>query len=143
MSQYKLRKTKDLLVIRGLHSLIFPSDEFPTIDNLHAWVVYDSDEDPVGFCTVNLGSSNIAFMSRAGLMNKATGKGLHKRMVRIREKYAKSKGYDIFISYVKHDNIISAINLEKCGYRLYLPEWRYGGDTVLYFMKQIKSNKEA
>ena len=57
-------------------------------------------------------------------------------MIKIRLKSASSFNH-IAITYTTLDNFPSANNLISCGFRLYLPEYSYGGRDKLYFQKLL------
>lgn len=131
----KIKRCYDPAVIRGLHKRIFPTDDFPdetTVD----WVVLDGDT-AVGFCMMAEESKEIGYMVRAGIFSTYWGAGLHKRMIRTREMFARKIGMNIMITYTKIDNIQSSANLQKAGYQLYIPEKRYADFDCLYWRKKL------
>lgn len=134
-----IRKSTDYDLVRQLHEDIFPLDEMVNIveGKTHCWIVW-LNGDAVGFCAMDLLSSNIAYFSRAGLSYKVRGKGLQKRLISVRERFAKKQGYAKIITYTVLDNIKSSVNLQKRGYFLYEPEYKYQGSDVLYWLKEIK-----
>ena len=134
-----LRKTHDWFTIKALHDEIFPSDDFDeNVERNAAWLIRNHTA-VIGFCMARPLSSDPAtlFLSRAGLISKARGKGLQKRMIRVRVAYARKNGFKKVITYVHRDNIQSAVNLEKCRFRLYAPAEDWAGKNFLYFMMVI------
>lgn len=133
---YHLRQTKNKELIKELHKKIFPQDEFYEHKNNIFWVLKHSKK-PIGFCIATDIGSNIVFFSRAGLLNCATGKGLHLKMIKNRLVWAQKQGFERAITYVDIDNVPSARNLLKCGFELYRPDWDYVGRNYNYFMKSL------
>ncbi|RLI46826.1 hypothetical protein DRO61_08760 [Candidatus Bathyarchaeota archaeon] len=101
------------------------------------WIVWDENHNPVGYCGVVL-YGDFAVHKRCGVLPTARGQGLQKKMLRLRENFAKKKGAESIYTYVSVQNVISANNLIKVGYRVYNPEWRWGGDDFLYVEKKLK-----
>ncbi len=100
------------------------------------WIVWDENDNPVAYCGVVL-YNDFAVHKRCGVLPIARGHGLQRRMLRIRENYAKKNGAKSICTYVSVQNSISANNLIKSGYLVYNPEWRWGGDDFLYIEKKL------
>lgn len=136
MSDYSVRLTENVDIVKELHAKTFPLDHFDQIKNSTYWLVWNNDR-PVGFCSVRKLDQKILFLSRAGLLGCARGKGLHKRMIQVRVRWAIRQGYDKLITYTTIENIQSSSNLEKCGFRRYIPDYAYAGKNVLYYMRDL------
>lgn len=136
---YSVRHSYDADLARYLHAKIFPTDEWYQKDSSIYWIVWDNYKRPVGFCMLAPVDEEIVFLSRAGLLKEARGKGLHTRMIATREKWAKKLGFKKIITYTLVSNIRSSYNLQKAGYFLYEPEYKYASDEndVLYWIKEI------
>lgn len=78
------------------------------------------------------------FLSRAGVFPWLSGRGLQRRMIRTRIKWAKKIGARYVVTYTTYDNHLSICNLIKCGFRFYVPEWKWAGPGVHYFMYEIE-----
>jgi len=103
------------------------------------WLAYVDDE-PIAFAGMTVYDyikKPAAFLSRAGVLPKARGNGIQKRLIRARERAAKKIGQSRIITYTSYDNLISANNLIKCGYTLYLPDHWWGIKNGLYFEKLL------
>ena len=135
-SLFKIRKTEDMELVKSLNDEIFPYDELETKEKTHAWIV-TVKKVPVGFCTVDFLSYGIAFLARAGLKTEARGFNLQKKLISVRERFAKKNGYYQIITYTMMDNIWSSVNLQKKGYCLYLPEYEYAGKGCLYWRRKL------
>lgn len=132
-----VRKTDDYFGIMTLHKDIFPGDEYPSLNTLICWKAYVENVE-AGFCTVNIlpSEDGVLFFSRAGVKKEFRGHGIHKRMIRVREMFAKRNGFHTIITYVIKENVGSFVHLIKDGYKIYEPNYKYAGD-VFYFIKEI------
>jgi len=93
---YKIRKTKEVEKVKKIFRQIFPEDDWYESPGNHYWLVF-SDKEVIGFCSsvdcrLKEKSNKCLFLSFAGLLKKARGKGLHKRMLKVRENHAKKIG---------------------------------------------------
>lgn len=137
MSKFQIRKTSNQDLVNGLHKEIFPDDELYTeTDGVQHWIVWKG-AFPVGFCTVRNIGSGIAYLARAGLLSSVRGRGLHKRMVIVRERWARRMGLKQVITYVVPNNTASLRSLIKRGYEPYDPEYKYVGGEFLYLTKYL------
>ena len=92
---------------------------------------------PVGFCSCHVTEGDTVFLSRSGLLPEYQGRGLQKTMIKARLSWAKRSGYAKAITYTTLDNATSFSNLQKCGFRLYLPQNQYAGKKMLYWIKDV------
>ena len=104
----------------------------------HWWVVFDGGS-PVGFASLTLydDERNTAFLSLAGVIPSARGKGLQRKLIKRRVDKSIELGAGRVITYVAPDNVISGNNLIKCGFKLYVPDFEYGVDGAIYFQKKL------
>lgn len=132
---YSIRRTEDEQTVYALHLLIFPCDEWEPSDAY--WLVRDEHGEPVGFCSTKyLAAEKTVFFSRAGLLPRARGNGLQRRMIQVRERWAASIEAEAIVTYVVYGNNSSLANLLKRGYLLYEPARSWAGE-VHYFQKTI------
>ncbi len=108
------------------------ADEFQF--NREWWVMLDEGEI-VAYCG-SIYSKGICIFNRAWVKKSHRGQGIQRRMIKTRLKAA-STFCHIAITYTTLDNFPSANNLINCGFRLYLPEYSYGGSDKLYFQKLL------
>jgi len=134
--KFFIQKSTDVALARELHSKTFPTDNFDTVTGSSYWIVWHKGV-PVGFCSVREFSKSILFLSRAGLLPEARSKGLHTRMIRARTRWAKRNGFKAITTYATIENIRSTSNLEKCGFKRYVPAHHYAGRGVLYYLKEL------
>lgn len=135
---FTIKRTYDWDLVITLYRKIFPTDEFTLTQDDILWIVYNGKK-PVGFCSLcplkhELG---VAFCSAAGLLWEARGKKLHKRMIRVRTRWAKKNGIKTLITYTVYFNTLSARNLLSNGFELYLPAYKWAGTGMLYFRKDL------
>jgi GNAT superfamily N-acetyltransferase len=129
---------KETLRTMQLHCL--PDDEPYFPKNGWWWVGLDQRQ-VVAFCLVIPSSQwgDTAYLARSGVMPAWRGKGLQKRMVTIREQFAKKRGYRWMITDTT-DNPASANNLISRGYKLYKPKNPWGYEITLYWRKRLRKD---
>jgi GNAT superfamily N-acetyltransferase len=139
--QVSFRRTTDVQALRAMHSLILPSDEVPALNpNVAAWLGW-AKGTPVAFCTARYWrSEGSVFLERAGVLPIAQGNGLQRRMIRLREKWAKQQGAECVLTYVEARNYESLVNLLRCRYRLYEPANPWGIEGGHYFRKELDAS---
>jgi GNAT superfamily N-acetyltransferase len=108
------------------------ADEFQF--NREWWVMLDQGEI-VAYCG-SIYSKGICIFNRAWVKKSHRGQGIQRRMIKTRLKAA-STFCHIAITYTTLDNFPSANNLIDCRFKLYLPEYSYGGSDKLYFQKLL------
>lgn len=137
MEKIFIRRTNDKNLIVKLDSRIFPNDIFYEHENNHYWTV-KKESKVIGFCMATVWEVNKAlFLSRAGIIPSERGKGLQRRMIRVRENFARKNKIKDIITYVSKDNIPSFVNLIKSGYFVYEPQYLYAGSDNFYLIKRI------
>lgn len=99
------------------------------------WVMLDDMSRIVAYCG-SIYSKGICIFNRAWVKKEYRGQGIQRRMIRTRLKAA-STFCHIAITYTTLDNFPSANNLIDCKFKLYLPEYSYGGHDKLYFQKLL------
>lgn len=137
----KAKTDRDLEIIFSLDLLVFgwADGAMGSIADLKGsewWIVWDENMDPVGYCGVVI-YDDFAIHKRCGVIRRARGHGLQRKMLRTRENYARKQGCVCINTYVQVQNVVSANNLIKAGYKAYNPEWRWGGDDYLYVTKKL------
>lgn len=124
-------------VLGVLDETCFPSDTPYPKDGADWWIAREG-LIVNGFCGLKRIAPTTGFLCRAGVVKPARGSGLHRRMIKLREKYAAKKNINLLVTYVAPHNLKSANNLIKCGYTLYTPQIVWGCANALYFRKQLK-----
>ncbi len=139
--RYYLRRSTDYELVETLHEKLFGAHtpfEGPDYGNQY-WILWSQYGEPVGYCSARetIGDSDCVFLSRAGVFADHRGSGFQRRMIKVRERWAKSLGYKTVVTYTWPTNGPSIANLVKSGYRVYDPEYEWGGKSV-YFYKDIR-----
>jgi len=137
---YRIRQVQSFKHIGALNAKIFPDEIYDQHNFGVYWVVYSDDGCPVGFAGLHpliyTGEPETLFFSRSGVLKKHRKKGIGARLLYCRLQFANRKGYKHVITYTI-DNIPSANNLISSGFKLYEPEYRYGGRRGLHWIKDI------
>lgn len=122
-----------------MHRVCFPEadDQLPVGD---LWFAWETDVDmPVAFASLwpSQRVDGAGYLARAGVLPAARGCGLQKRLIRVREKEAKLKGWHVMFSDVDPSNAQSMNNLFACGYRAFVPSDPWQGRPWVYVKKII------
>ena len=104
------------------------------------WVAWNGKE-PVAYAGLRLCSlpenRGMGFLCRAGVVPKHRGRGLQKKLIRVREAAARQLGLTELVTYCICSNVASMNSLVSCGYRFYLPATRYGGPGAVYLRRKL------
>lgn len=109
------------------------SNEFK--DNRDWWVSVSDSGQIVAYCGC-IYSQGICIMNRAWVHKSYRGNGMQRKMILKRISAAKEQCHTV-ITYTTADNIVSANNLIRCGFKLYTPEYAYGGNDMLYWVRLL------
>ena len=124
-------------ILGDLQAEILPLDAAEDVTKGYWWLAY-VDNVPVAFCSLTLSSrwTDTGYLNRAGVLDGYTGKGIQKKLIRVRERYAKKLGWKWLISNT-YENPASTNNLINCGFRMYIPRRKYMGKGTCYWRKNI------
>jgi GNAT superfamily N-acetyltransferase len=125
--------------LADLHRLtFFDSASIPTFDLGHWWLAYRGTM-PVAFAGVipSTRATNAGYLSRVGVLRKHCGHGLQLRLMRALESRARLNGWRSVVSDTT-ENVVSANNFIRGGYRLYQPQTPWAWPNTLYWRKFIK-----
>lgn len=120
-----------------LHDLCFMNAALRVKYDYGYWWLAYLEKEPVGFAGIVPSSMGlgIGYLKRAGVLPEHRGKGLQKRLLKVRETKARRVGWTRVITDTT-DNVPSANNLMKAGYRLFAPEpWAF--KHSLYWTKTL------
>jgi GNAT superfamily N-acetyltransferase len=121
-----------------LHRLtFFDSAPIPDFEFGHWWMAY-SQHMPVAFAGLipSTRAENAGYFCRVGVLRDHWGKALQVRLMRAVEARARSNGWRWIVSDTT-ENIPSANNFIRAGYRLYRPPSPWGWPQTLYWRKFI------
>jgi GNAT superfamily N-acetyltransferase len=120
--------------LADLHCLtFFESAPAPEFDWGYWWLAYHEHVVVAfGGLVPSTHVSNAGYFCRVGVMDRHRGHALQLRLMRATEYRARRKGWCCIISDTT-DNVVSANNFIRAGYRLYQPEYPWGWHNTLYW----------
>jgi len=128
------------LPVLPLDEICFPADDRVAVPGSLWWVAWD-DRQPVAYAGLRLCSlpenRGLGFLCRAGVIPSHRGRGLQKKLIRIRERAARGLGLKELVTYCMYSNSPSMNSLVGCGFRFYSPATKYGGPSAVYLRKEL------
>jgi len=100
------------------------------------WIGYDGP-NAVAFCCIRPLGDGLWYLARAGVLSTHRGKGLQKRMIRLRVNAAMRNGAKHVITDCTLSNPASANSLIACGFKVYTPARAWGLPTSVYWRKEL------
>lgn len=126
--------------LRELHDACFgDSAPVPTFDKEAWWLIFPMGQsEPAAFagCVPSSLGTGYAYHKRAGVMPIHRGHGLQRRLISIRERWARREGFHTIVTDTCA-NTPSANNLIRAGYELFDPKSPWGLKGGLYFRKSL------
>jgi hypothetical protein len=125
--------------LADLHQLtFFDGASIPEFDHGHWWLAFH-ETMPVAFAGVvpSTRAYNAGYFCRVGVLKKHCGNALQLRLMRALESRARHNGWCCIVSDTT-DNLASANNFIRAGYRLYQPQYPWAWPNTLYWRKCIK-----
>jgi hypothetical protein len=125
--------------LADLHRLtFFDGASIPEFDQGHWWLAFH-ETIPVGFAGVvpSTRAYNAGYFCRVGVLKKHCGNALQLRLMRALESRARHNGWCCIVSDTT-DNLASANNFIRAGYRLYQPQYPWAWPNTLYWRKSIR-----
>jgi Acetyltransferase (GNAT) family len=122
-----------------LHQLtFFDTAPVPKFDQGYWWLAFHEAE-PVAFAGVvpSTHVPNAGYFCRVGVLSKHCGDRLQLRLMRALEARARLNGWSLIVSDTT-DNLSSANNFIRGGYRLFRPKDPWAWPNTLYWLKLIK-----
>lgn len=126
-------------VLAELHELTFlDAAPVPKFDQGHWWFAFRGGK-LVGFAGIipSTHVSNAGYFCRVGVLGRHCGHQLQLRLMRAIEARARLNGWCSIVSDTT-DNVRSANNFIRAGYRLFIPAHPWGWPGTLYWHKAIK-----
>jgi GNAT superfamily N-acetyltransferase len=124
--------------LADLHRLtFFDGASIPEFDQGYWWLAYH-ETGPAGFAGVVRSTHvrNAGYFARVGVLKKHSGNRLQLRLMRALESRARHIGWSYIVSDTT-DNLVSANNFIRAGYRLYRPQYPWAYPNTLYWRKAI------
>lgn len=124
--------------VLNLHYICFDGQSKPQLDNWW-WGVYD-ESDLIGFCSLypSIQWRNAVYLYRVGVHPHYRGKGLQRRLINVRLKFARKMGYDYAVTDTRQ-NPSSANNLIRCGFLMYKPSNPWSFNDACYWYKNLRN----
>jgi GNAT superfamily N-acetyltransferase len=135
---------RTLAAMKRLHLLAFPTYEMINfgLSGTYWWVV-EHQTQCVGFAALwpSVRTPFTGYLARAAVHPIYRGRGLQRRLIRVRERKAKALGWAAMVTDCLPTNLHSANNFIACGYRLYKPEVSWAAyENPLYWRKYLDRN---
>jgi ribosomal protein S18 acetylase RimI-like enzyme len=134
---FTVRQTTNEALIRKLHEKCFPGEDFYENKKNNYWVVMDRHANPIGFGIATDFGHGICFLSRAGVVAKYRGHGIHKKLISTRIGYYRRRSFNSIVTYTTKDNHASINNLVARGFKSFSPEYAWVGNEFLYWILEI------
>ena len=125
-------------ILDELHRATFlDSAPVPAFDDGHWWLAFRGSV-PVAFAGLvrSTHAPNAGYLCRVGVLSKHWGRSLQLRLLRAAERRARTSGWHSVVSDTT-DNLSSANNFIRAGYRLYRPRLAWGWPNTLYWRKPV------
>lgn len=125
--------------LADLHRLtFFDSASIPEFDRGQWWLAYHGTV-AVAFAGVvsSTHACNAGYFCRVGVLRRHCANALQLRLMRALESRARHNGWTSIVSDTT-DNLASANNFIRAGYRLYQPQYPWGWPNTLYWRKPIR-----
>lgn len=119
-------------------------DASPPSENTEWWIAWDTETlEIAGYAGARLLESGIYFMSRAGVVPAYRGRGLQRRLIRVRVARGRKLCARLTVTYTIPENVRSSNNLIACGFRTYIPGIAYAGEGVIYWYHRGTKTRSA
>ncbi len=107
------------------------------IPGIYWWLAYQNNI-PIAYAGLQIIPINkITVLYRSGIKTRFRGRGLQKRLIRVRETAARRLGYETMLTYTHLSNFASNNSLISLNYKLYDPQWPWVGNEFIYWRKQL------
>lgn len=120
-----------------MDKVCFPADARPDPDAL--WWLAFQGEDPIGYAGMDLvqrPDGLVGYMTRCGVLPEARGRGVQKRLLTARIRYAHRMACSRVVTYTVASNPASINSLIHRGFKAYTPPYLYAGD-VCYWERKL------
>jgi GNAT superfamily N-acetyltransferase len=125
------------------HHTFFGSAPITPFEWGNWWIVFQ-DHLPVAFAGLvsSTHATNAGYCCRVGVLQKHRGHALQLRLMRALEMRARQNGWHWIVSDTT-ENIASANNFIRAGYRLYQPQRPWAWPHTLYWRKRILGKSQG
>lgn len=135
----RLRRTTSLETIDALDAICFPGEPLPAeMRCAAAWWIISDAEGPVAYAGAQtVDGASALFLCRAGVLPRGAGRGLQRRLIRARLRWARRLGVRVAITYTVPSNPRSSNNLIRTGWSLYEPDYAWAGRGQIYWRHDV------
>ncbi len=112
----RVRRELDVDWLRSVYALALPPASWAHDEDVF-WV---ATREPCGALLAFASArprGDMLELTSVGVVSAAAGTGMQRRMLRVRERYARSLGLGTVCTYTARDNYASVTNLIRAGYR--------------------------
>ena len=134
----RILRSKDYQLIAHLDFYGFRFDEPITDWYENTWWVAWNGDTAVGYAGIKKIADGLAMLTRAGVVKSFRGRGLQKKLIKTRLKWAKANNIQTVITDTVPTNSPSNNSLISCGFKLYVPEYQWKEEGALYWIRELK-----
>ncbi len=133
----KATSQNDLAECHSMQMEVFTGGEHRDVSKDHWWLA-TVDKVPAGFACMRIYPDQTGYLALAGVLTAFRGQGIQKKLIRVREAYARREGCTMVFTYTAWKNWASANSLIRNEYTLYTPASKpWGLPWSLYFRKRL------
>jgi GNAT superfamily N-acetyltransferase len=143
-----IKRTDNAALVHHLHEKIFKMGaDWETADAY--WLALDrsrEDSAEIGFAAAQYLPLSLetdydqpaVFLHRVGVFPEYAGKGIQRRLILARERWAMRQGATLVVTYASRHNEPSIANLLRMGYRFAEPWIGYSAKEWVFFTKELE-----
>lgn len=125
-------------ILSDLDAQTFPTDTPEPLQGRYWWLVTNLKGQPVGFAGMKEWTDGKSmYFCRAGVLARHRQRGLHRRMISARVKYARRLGAQSVLTYTSHQNSTSINSLIARGFKAFVPDEKWAGSGFCYWRKEL------
>ena len=131
-------KAKLELELMNIQMICLPNDDPIAPLEEGWWWLGRNGKTVVCFASLKQSSQwlDTVYLARSGVLLSWRGRGLQKRLIGVREKFAKKLGYNWVVTDTT-DNLPSANSLISKGYKMFEPSNPWAMKTSIYWRKKL------
>jgi GNAT superfamily N-acetyltransferase len=125
--------------LSALQQICLPYDRPYKTNAGYWWVVSGDGHEPIGFAGLVPSTrwADTGYLCRAGVVADCRGKGIQKKLIRVRIRQAKVNGWRWLITDT-FENPASSNSLIAMGFKLFEPSVPWGAKGTLYWRLKLK-----
>lgn len=135
--KFTIRKSTNFDAIEDIDEWIFYGCEPILRDNAVLYVATATGGMIAGYLLANKVTEGVYYLSRVAVIEEFRGNQLQYRLQKRLEMDLRTAGEEMIITYTLVNNVPSANNMIKTGYKLYLPTHPWVGNDVNYWLLKL------